>query len=205
MFHTPGWLGDLGHVRQPDGQGVRPEGRRGADGGLAGADDARPRARARRPDRALRGLRRARAVLPLPVRPPEPDQLERRALRPRGDADGRPGAAARGLPAPHAPLRRRRPEAAGDGRRAQPRRRATASSTSRTSAASRKNVDSRRVREHDAALRLLRTSGAARRDAAAAPRPTWRSCARGPRGCSSATGCTTGCSAGTAGWASSAG
>ena len=37
------------------------------------------------------------------------------------------------------------------------------------------------------------------------PRPTCGSCGRGPRACSSATGCTTGCSAGTAGWASSAG
>ena len=35
------------HARQPDGQGVRPEGRRGADARVAGARDARPRRRAR--------------------------------------------------------------------------------------------------------------------------------------------------------------
>ena len=45
------------------------------------------RAGARGADRRRGRRGRARAVLPLPVRAAEPDQLERRALRVRGDAD----------------------------------------------------------------------------------------------------------------------
>ncbi len=52
---------DLGTLRQPDGQGDRPEGRRGPDRRVAGARRARPRPRARGPDRRRRRLRRARA------------------------------------------------------------------------------------------------------------------------------------------------
>ena len=59
MFHTPGWLGDLGTLRQPDGQGDRPEGGRGPDRGVAGARGARARAGARGADRR-RGRRVAR-------------------------------------------------------------------------------------------------------------------------------------------------
>ena len=83
------------HARQPDGQGVRPQGGGGSGERVAGARDARPRCRARGPDRPGRGRRRARAVLPLPLRAAEPDQLERRALRVRGRADRQPGAARR--------------------------------------------------------------------------------------------------------------
>ena len=100
--------------RRGDGEVGRPQGRRGA--GLRVARARRPRDRGRRG--AAHGLARAalraRRLLPLPQRPPQPDQLERRGLRPRRDDDRRHLAAAPRLLPAHAALRgRRAPAVAG--------------------------------------------------------------------------------------------
>ena len=83
--------------------------------------------------RAAHGRRRAalraRSLLPLPQRPPQPDQLERRGLRARRDDDRRHVAAAPRLLPAHAPLRgRRAPAVAG-----RPARAARATAARRTS------------------------------------------------------------------------
>ena len=180
------------HVRQPDGQGDRPEGGRGADARLARPGPAGPAAGDARADRAVRGLRGPRAVLPLSQRAAEPDQLELRAVRLRGGRDRQPGAAARGLPPPHGAVRRRRAQAARQGRRAQPlaelplhlpgrlhraRARTSTRPSTRTSRCTSWRSTSRRCRPGCGRCR----------------RTTSRSCAPGPRACSTATGPTRAC------------
>ena len=136
---------------------------------------------------ARRAALRARAVLPLPQRPPQPDQLERRGLRPRGDDDRRhrrccaatttctcaaswPACTGPGWPTTRAPVLRRLD---------QPRPGLPLPLPDRPARpATRFNLDSRRVREHHRALPALVRAGARRGHAGAA--------ARRPRGCCAA-------------------
>ena len=157
--------------RRGDGEVRRPEGRRGP--GLRVARARRPRDRARRG--AAHGLARAalraRSLLPLPQRPPEPDQLERRGLRPRRDDDGRHLAAAPRLLPAHAALRgRRAPAVAGRPPRAPVLRRLDQPGPGlplqlpdHAPARRRLQPRLRRVREHHRALPALVRAGARRR------------------------------------------
>ena len=173
----PGWLGDLGTFDSPMDKAIDPK----VAEGLAAAWRARavlglgPELEAR-----IAGAvdaRGARAVLPLPERAAEPDQLERRALRLRGDADRQPRELLRRrLPPPHAPLRRRRAPAAASGAGRATCRRATASSTRPTAPLAQERRLGR-VREHHAALPQLVRAGAAGRDAPA-PAADMRAAAR---------------------------
>ena len=81
MFHTPGWVGDLDTLDSPMDKAIDPK----VAEGLTAA--WRARAVLGLPDDVVAAIvgcvdtRRARAVLPLPQRPAQPDQLERRAVR----------------------------------------------------------------------------------------------------------------------------
>ncbi len=88
-----------------DGEVRRPQGRRRAGVRVARARRSRHRGRRGAAHGLARAALRARSLLPLPQRPPQPDQLELRGLRPRRDDDRRHVAAAPRLLPAHAALR----------------------------------------------------------------------------------------------------
>ena len=194
MFHSPGWVGEPGRVRLDAGQVDRPEGRRGP---ARAAWRARDVLGARRRDGgAARGLhrpRRARPLLPLPERAAEPDQLARRAVRPRGARHRHPELLRGDY---RAQLRRFVP--ASGGRCATTGRRTSAEPTGSTTCPHFPGDDPLEPRLAPSTRTSRCTSlpayddGAGRRDGAAARAPTCGSCAPGSSARCSATGCTTG-------------